>query len=413
MNEFRAGLLIHRAGICLLLALCRLILAAGGATSDPFATQLASAYNDFGFRLLAELEKGASNQNVFFSPPSVAMALALASHGSDGATREAMNRVLGTLGMSREEFTDANRSLVGYLNLPKGQATLSIANSVWCRTGIAFEQEFIDSAWTNWRAKAASVDFGQLSGVQEINAWVSSQTRGAIPRMMNGPIDPNVGMILANAIYFKGEWEHRFDTNRTRNLPFHLREGDPVDHPTMFLEDTRLEYFNPGGFQAVELPYSRGPVRMYVFLPSLKSSITNFVRAVNRTNWSSWMLGFQSTQGTLGLPRFRANYDEILNKPLSALGMGIAFTQKADFSRMSREPHWIGQVVHKALVEVNEEGTVAAAATDDVLATRGGGYGPTRNPFEMIVDRPFFFAIVNRQNGLVLFLGKIVNPAKN
>jgi serine protease inhibitor len=411
VNQSRAGLYVHRVGICLLLALCPLILGEERTDSDVSAKQLSAAYNDFGFRLLAELEKNESSRNIFFSPPSLAMTLALAAHGADGPTREAMNRVLGISRMSREESADANRSLVGYLNLPSGEATLNMANSVWCRSGVTLEQEFIDSAWTSWRAKAASIDFDQPSAVKEINAWVSSQTRGAIPRMMNGPIDRDVGMILANAIYFRGPWEHRFDTNRTRNLPFRLREGDPIDHPTMFLENTRLQYFNPGGFQAVGLPYSRGPISMYVFLPSSKSSITNFMRAVNRNNWSSWMLGFQSTRGTLGLPRFRADYDRTLNNSLAALGMGIAFTPKADFSRMSREPHWIGQVVHKALVEVNEEGTTAAAATTELMARVG--IEPRRDPFEMIVDRPFFFAIVDSRNGLVLFLGKIVNPAKN
>jgi serpin B len=230
-------------------------------------------------------------------------------------------------------------------------------------------------------------------------------------------VDPAAILYLINAIYFKGTWTHEFDKADTRDRPFYLVGGGQKNVPMMELADT-LRYYRGDGFQGVSLPYGNGRFSMYVFLPDENSSLSAFHANLTPENWQAWMDRFERAEGTVILPKFKIEYMKQLNGQLTALGMGVAFDPDgANFRKMLPLPQGeyynacISFVLHKTFVEVNEEGTEAAAVT--VVGVVGiTSIGPPHpEPFYFKADRPFFYAIRDNQSGTILFMGSVVDPA--
>ena len=223
-------------------------------------------------------------------------------------------------------------------------------------------------------------------------------------------IDAQAILFLINAIYFKGTWTVEFDKAKTREDQFTTLAGKQKRHPMMH-QSGKYRYFEGQGFQAISLPYGGGQVSMYLFLPAAVSSLVEFQKNLSAANWDSWMREFAVTDGEIAVPRFKVEYEITMNDALKALGMGIAFdANRADLSGIieTSEKAFISEVKHKTFVEVNEEGTVAAAATS-VTASVTSVMQP-RKPFRMIVDRPFFCAIRDNETGTLLFMGSITDP---
>lgn len=216
-------------------------------------------------------------------------------------------------------------------------------------------------------------------------------------------------MFLINAIYFKGKWMNEFDKSQTADQPFTLADGRQKQHP-MMSQRGDYRYTENQQFQAVSLPYGKGRTSLYVFLPKPNSNLADFQKTLTAENWQTWMKTFSKREGSIQLPRFKMEYEIQLKKSLSALGMGIAFDPlKADFSNLSETSTRIDEVKHKTFVEVNEEGTEAAAVTS--IGIRATSAQMEVAPFSMTVDRPFFCAIRDNKTGEILFMGEIVNPA--
>ncbi|NEP07085.1 MAG: hypothetical protein F6K34_21105 [Okeania sp. SIO4D6] len=212
-------------------------------------------------------------------------------------------------------------------------------------------------------------------------------------------------MVLLNAIYFHGNWEEQFSEYSTKDMPFYLANGTQKQHPIMFQSSRHLYYENQY-FQAVSLPYKKGLVSMYIFLPREQVSLEGFYQVLNQKNWENWMKQFESYEVNLGLPTFKNEYEVTLNNMLKSLGMQIAFQGgRADFSGMSREKLFISEVKHKTFVEVNETGTEAAATTSVIITLESEVI-----TVDMLVNRPFFFAIRDNNSGTILFMGEITNP---
>ncbi len=402
--------------VLLLLYMAALLGSAGCRPAEKIASpadkvdlQLVNANTAFGFNLFHALLEEDANENIFISPASVSLALAMTYNGAGGETAAAMEEVLQLKGMSLAEINFAFSELNSILKNPDPKVQLSIANSLWARQGVDFFPEFLQRNRDYFGAEVTALDFDLSEASETINRWVEQQTNNKIKDLIEPPIDTETVMFLINAIYFQADWTKPFNPKKTRDLTFQLSDGSTKQHPIMFREG-EFSYLNGEDFQAVSIPYGEtGRLRMYVFLPNHDKSLDSFYNELNPGNWKTWLASFQPTEGSLGLPRFKYEYESSLNDVLKTLGMEVAFNRStADFSAMRPIPPrlFISEVKHKAFIEVNEKGTEAAAATSVEIALESANM----DWFSMTVDRPFFFSIVDDNSGSILFMGSVVNP---
>jgi serpin B len=366
---------------------------------------IVSANTRFAFKLFAQLAEEDAGKNLFISPASISMALALVYNGARGRTQGAIARALELEGMSLDEINQASAALIEALQGVGAQVRLAIANALWAAEDVAFKKAFIGHLQDAYDAQIAEVNFSDPATLGLINDWVKEQTEGKIKSILS-KLDPSALLVLVNAIYFKGRWTKPFDEENTRDGPFTLLDGSRKTVP-MMARSGSYRIYRGEGFQAVRLPYGEGRTALYVFLPDRRSSLEEFERRLTAKNWSTWTTRFYQMEGSIVLPRFKLEYGKALGRTLTALGMGIAFGRGADFSAISDTPAYISKVIHKAFVEVNEEGTEAAAATAVVVAK---AMMMPQETFRMVVDRPFFCAIRDDATGTLLFMGAIVDP---
>jgi len=406
----------------LLLAVCLIVVWFGGEkatrqmTTDATRPKgetamnsgIAAASNAFGFDLFQQLQRQAANKNVFFSPLSVSVALAMTYNGAVGETKNAMARALKIGGMNHAELNRSSAELLGALKSSDPKIELAIANSLWARGGVRFNEAFLARNRQFYGAEVATLDFKSPQSVATINRWVDANTKGKINRIID-QIDPDQVMFLINAVYFKGQWQKRFEKTLTQSRPFHMLGGQQKQVPMMAQSGNYL-YYRGDKFQAVSLPYGKGGVSLYLFLPDQGSSYDDFLKSLSYRKWEEWMNSFNDAPGDVKLPRFKLDYENTLNDALKALGMGVAFSaSEADFSGIRAERDlFISEVKHKAIVEVNEEGTEAAAATSVGIGITS--VGPTPQRFTFIADRPFLMVIRDSQTGAILFMGAVMEP---
>lgn len=370
---------------------------------------LAGASTRFALRLMSELRKRQPHQNVFISPLSVMLALAMTANGAEGATLRSM---LNGLELPDATLDDLNTAMGRLLQDARGVAgvQLAIADALWGNQQVSFDQAFLQRCREVYQAEVAALDFGDPASVSRINAWVGQQTGGKIPTIVDS-LNPLDVLVLINAIFFKGTWTTQFDPKITRPFPFNLRDGAKRPHPLMNLS-SKFDYAEYDTFEVIRLPYGDGRVSMYILLPARASHPTDLLSQLDEPGWERALGGLMRREGMIALPRFKLAYSADLNEMLCAMGMAAAFSpEQADFSRMAARGHefFIGLVRHKTFLEVNEEGTTAAGATAVTMRTLSISHGPP--PFTMIVDRPFCCAIRDDATGVLLFLGAIVDPS--
>ncbi|MEH1944330.1 MAG: serpin family protein [Nostoc sp.] len=371
-------------------------------------TKIVESSNKFGFKLFSEvLKNDRAEKNVFISPSSVAIALAMTYNGASGSTQQAMAKTLELQGMNLAEINSSYAAaLKQLLDNQDAKVQLSIANSLWANQDVSFAPDFLKRTQDFYQAKVSNLNFKDAAAPSIINNWVKENTKGKIAKIVE-TIKPDQVLFLINAIYFKGNWSNEFDKSQTAQYPFYFTSGRRKQHP-MMSQDGDYRYYESKQFQAVSLPYGKdGKVSFYIFLPKQNSNLKAFYQNLNVENWEKWMTQFKKQKGFIRLPRFKTEYDITLNDALKTLGMGEAFSNKANFSGMGKN-FAISEVKHKTFVEVNEEGTEAAAATSVGIVTTSFRDEP--EPFRMIVDRPFFCAIRDNQTGSLLFMGSIIEP---
>ena len=366
---------------------------------DPDVSGVASANTRFGFKLLQDLRERESGGNIFISPLSISIALTMTYNGAVGETERAMAEVLGIDALDLSTINNSNKALRNSLENPDPKVEISIANSIWSRQGVDFNPEFLERNRTFFGAEIASLDFSSPQATAIINDWVNENTNGKIEKIVER-INPQTLLFLINAIYFKGSWQDEFDESMTRPGTFHLPNGSEKRVQMMRREGV-YPYFRGEIFEAMSLPYGDGRMSMYIFLPNRNSNLNRFLGNLNEENWEDWISQLQDRRHELMLPRFKLEYEVRLNDTLEALGMGIAFGGGADFSAMGPSL-FISEVRHKTFVEVNEEGTEAAAVTAVV--------GVKSVPSIFRVDRPFFFAIYDAETETILFMGTVTEP---
>lgn len=360
---------------------------------------LVTANNEFAFSLFRELHQRTADSNLFMSPLSASMALGMTMNGAGGTTLDAMRTTLGFGTMPMTDIDASYRSLIDLLRGLDHSVDFRIGNSIWYRQGFAVEQPFLDAGKQYFDARISALDFDDPNAPRTINDWVKTSTNGKIETIVDR-IPRDVVMYLVNAIYFKGSWQKQFDKARTMTREFHAIDGSLPQVPMMSQTDT-FPAVRTDDYTAAELPYGGGAYSMVVVVPSPGSSLDSLVASLDATRWAALLASFTLRHGEVAIPRFRLEWKKELNDPLTALGMGVAFQDgAADFSGISKSQSLvITTVLQKTFVDVNEEGTEAAAATSV-------GIGPTSAPAPLLrADRPFLFAIRERFSGTVLFMG--------
>ena len=383
--------------------------------TDAELTKVAAANNEFAFNLLRRLAAERPAMNLFISPYSAATALQMTANGANGVTKQEMQQVLHTAGLSDETINAGNKSCAELLKSADTNLILSTANALWYRQGVPIKESFVALNQKYFSAIIQPLDFRNVSASEaEINRWASDQTHGRIRDIAKGLIDPNLtDMVLANAIYFKGKWLKAFDKDLTQQKVFHAASGRAIEVPMMRKVNETLSYRrDTGHYQAVRLPYMGGKLVMYVFLPDAGSSPGQLLKTLTADNWREIVTtGFKRNEGELVLPKFKIESGLELKDTLKALGMKTAFEPgRADFSGIFNDPHHIAKVRQNTFVGVGEEGTEAAAVTA-VEFTQSAAVIRDDPPFRMIVDRPFVFAIADARSQMLLFLG-VVNDLR-
>lgn len=367
---------------------------------------LARANTDFAFDLFKQIARGPSGRNIFISPYSVSSVLQMVGNGAADKTKEEMDRVLHLNGLTSPN--PACKGLGQAITNGQKDVILNLANSFWYRKGVELKPEFAAACSNYFQAESGALDFSNPQSARTINDWAEQNTHGRIKDLVSWPIDPMTRVILASAIYFKGHWAREFDKRATKEHAFTLSDGKQEQAP-MMEQRGHFFYFEGTGFQAVRLPYAGARLQMYLFLPVTNSSVKQMLADFDGGSWQNKILPrFRDCEGLVMLPRFKLNYSVRLNNSLEALGMRQAFSSAADFSAMSNEKLYLSEVKQKSFVEVNEEGTEAAAATTAYV--RAMALMRPQAPFEMVLDRPFFFVIGDQTTHSIMFMGIVSDP---
>ncbi len=375
---------------------------------DKTTREIIQADNDFGITLFKEVAASdAEADNVFISPTSVALALAMTYNGAGGDTKKAMENTLKKAGFTLEEINQSYKSLMGALVSVDPGVLLEIANSIWYRQDFSVLPDFISVNSTYYQAQVNSLDFSDPLAKAVINNWVKENTHGKIAEIID-QIPEEAVMYLINAIYFKGIWRSEFDREKTTDKVFTTGEGLQITVPMMQQQDT-FRYARYDNLSCVELPYGQGNFNMIILLPETGVDIQEIIAALTPESWNSIIQSLSDREVVIQLPRFKFEYKNTLNDELTDMGMGLAFSDQADFSKISSPARLaISRVLHKTFVEVNEEGTEAAAVTAvEIVNTSIGESVP---PVFFFVNRPFVFAIRERETGAIVFMGSVKNP---
>lgn len=383
---------------------------------------LVTAQNTFGLMLVQKSAAASGPKNVFLSPLSVFAVLALALGGAAGATRAAFAETLFGAALATEEAEQALAAQLRQLSEGKdGQAALRIASSLWADQRFTLAPEFVERAHVLYQAEAATLDFTTPDAAATINAWARRQTEGRIAEivsdgMLAGP--PPAAVVLLNAVYFQARWRWEFNPANTK--PGVFTQADGTTQPALFMRQAsaQLGYLAGDGWQAVALPYEGYPRRtsMLVFLPNEPQGLPAFLATLDATRWAAWHRALRArtepVEVVLALPRFRLEWSSDLAGTLGSMGLAPALGPDADFSPLgfrAEDGGFIGAVLHKTFLAVDEQGTEAAAVTALIMI---GGGGRPLDPLRRVavrVDSPFFCAIVDDETGALLFAGTVNN----
>lgn len=366
---------------------------------------VSDAAGDFGFNLFKKLNT-ASAENILISPFSVSTALAMALNGAAGETRDGMLQTIDYAGYDSAGVDQAYASLADLLTHMDRTVTLDLANSSWYRNDLTVKPSFDSIITASFDGTVQGLDFGNSSSVNTVNDWVASKTGNHINKLIDHLDDSDL-MILINAIYFKGTWMYKFDKSKTHTADFHLENGARTSVDMMVLPQRTLPVMYNESVQLVDLPYGNGQFTMTLVLPQEGNTTEDLINGLSADEFNGWLSQADSMNIEVDLPRFRMNWQKKLNDELASMGMARAFSDEAEFPNIFEEKPrlTITEVNHASYIEVNEDGTEAAAAT-----SVGIGLTAAPLPARIVFDHPFLFFIRERHSGVILFMGELTNP---
>jgi serpin B len=393
-------------------AILAILLGAGRVPTEAAPADLQTQREGntaFACELYARL-KGAGDANVFFSPYSISTALAMTSAGARGETDAQMVKALHFEPDPAKRHA-AFAAMEADLNAvqKEGRVKLSVANSLWPQQGYPLLESFLKLTKQCYGASVTPLDFREPEPARTtINTWVAEKTNQKIKNLMPaGTLDAMTRLVLVNAIYFKGNWSSPFKSEATQDAPFRLPSGRSVQAPLMF-QKKHFKYGANDDLQMLEMPYAGGDLSMLVLLPKKADGLAALENNLTTANLATWTQQMGLPEVSVYLPKFKMTCKFGLNDTLQSMGVTDAFNPgKADFSGMDgRRNLFISAAVHKAFVEVNEQGTEAAAATGMAM----GMTALPMRPIEFRADHPFLFLIREKSTGSILFVGRVTNP---
>ncbi len=361
--------------------------------------------NTFGFSLAEKLETPGQH-NLLISPLSIEIALGMVYAGATGETAEVMSRVLGIETASREAALNEFSSLGAALENPGKGVTLKVASAAWIDNSFHLNGKFVAELAEIFKTKMEAVSFNDSSTISRINEWVTNATEGKISRLLDNP--PSPPMFLANAVYFHASWSSPFPKQSTQERPFYPDDGSNLT-VKMMQQKGLFRYAKDQGYEVVALPYVENRFAMYCFLP--EKSVDGLLEKLKKSSWSELTKTLHPAEGSVALPKFKVEFSAGLDRALKSLGLEIVFDAgRAQFDRMFDGPDklYIGGVLHKTFLDVDEEGSTAAAVTG--IQMRSTAMMRPQEEFKLVFDRPFVTAIVDGKSGAILFFGVIREP---
>ena len=376
-------------------------------TLNKKAAEILEADQAFGFELFREMYLQSEEDNIMISPLSVSYALGMTYNGAAGTTLQAFNDVLHFGDLTSEEVNESYKDLMDQLIHLDDKVEFSIANSIWYRLGFQVLPAFINTNKDYFDAAVKEIDFTDPQTVEVINQWIEDKTNDKIKDMLDFVPDDAV-MYLINAIYFNATWKYEFEKEDTYQGDFNLADG--TKHQVDYMRVSgNFQYTSNEDFTAVELPYGDSTFSMVVMLPSTEKEVSDLVSVLDGTHWDAWFENSIYTGVQIDLPKFKYEFKKLLNDPLTDLGLGVAFSEvEADFTRIHPDGDlFISRVIHQTFIDVQEEGTEAAAATivEISFTSTGGG-----DPINFKADKPFLYLIKENSTGAIVFIGKVGKP---
>ena len=379
-------------------------------TTEIYQKEVIDSANRFAFDLFRPVIAGAEvSENIMISPFSVTSALSMTLNGAAGETFESMRKALRFEDKTIQQINETYLKLMTEMVPVDERVVVEIANSVWVEKHITAKEPFMKALTTWYKAEAHDIDVNDPDAVDIVNGWIAGKTHDKITDMLDF-LEPDLAMLLINAVYFNGKWKYQFDKDETTDKPFHVTLSSPKNVPMMF-QKVNLKIAGTSNSTIAELPYGRGNYTMVVVLPDEDATTEEIAGALTPDLWQTWMdlLVDNTHEVELSMPRFKYEYKRKLNDDLIDMGMGLAFSPAADFSNICDAALMISRVEHKTFIETNEEGTEAAAAT--VVVMIDSVAGPTK--LEMNLNRPFLYFIREMSTGTILFMGRIGDPSVN
>ncbi|MBN1153634.1 serpin family protein [candidate division KSB1 bacterium] len=371
--------------------------------------EIINADNRLGLKLFKLINSNRESKNIFISPASIVSAMGMVINGADGLTLEEFRRAFEIEQYSLDQINDTYAAFISKIPMLDNKTSVSLANSIWYRQNLNLNSQFISNTENYFNAEIRGLNFSDHNSVKIINDWVQSKTRGKIDRIIE-EISARDVMYLMNAIYFKGLWQHQFKEKATQKHDFYINPSNHVQCD-MMRNHNEYRYFENDSVKVIDLPYGDDVFSMTIILPRRDDDLNEIITDISYQNIEKWIARLSLQEGTLFLPKFKIETAISLNNYFKNIGIRRAFSaDEAEFSKIIESyQFYISDVLHKAYLVVDEEGSEAAAVTS--VTMKAVSVDP--DEFRMVVDRPFIFLIRENSTNLILFMGKVQNPTES
>jgi len=373
--------------------------------------QVVNSANDFAFDIFSRINQVDRDANIFLSPFSISTALSMTANGAVGETLDGIKKTLRQDHLSIQEVNESYEKLSTFIADLDPKVNLKLANSTWYKQNLEVNHKFKKVLSSYYNAEVHAADFSNPGTKELINGWIEDKTNGKIPDMID-EIPASIVMYLINAIYLKAIWQFQFDKSKTSKMEFDLGNGQKLPVDMMYCDGLNANFFSNDELQFIEVPYGNGQFVFSILLPNNPKSLDELINTMSIEQLNNYIQSADTSTFKLYLPKFKIKYKITLNELLADMGMEQSFGVNANLPNLFVEDLdlYISRVLHQSFIEVDEEGTEAAAAT--VVEIVKTSIGPDSKPSTLFIDKPFAFFIREKHSNAVIFSGKMINPTR-